>query len=109
MLLVTARRHLSDTCAVREVLVIDDDRDLAGLLAQSLAEEGFAISTAQSETFTHTCGAASASGPFWRREGAQGYFERFGSAYGAIVVRGSAEFGLGTLFREDLRRRARFT
>lgn len=45
---LTARRDLSDTCAVREILVIDDDRDLAGLLAESLAQEGFAIATAQS-------------------------------------------------------------
>jgi len=36
-------------------------------------------------------------------EGAQGYAERFGSAFGGIVVRGTTEYALGDLFREDLR------
>src|SRR5262249_36363722 len=38
----------SDTCAVRGILVIDDDREMADLLAQSLAQEGFDLNTAQS-------------------------------------------------------------
>src|SRR5260370_31815136 len=40
--------NLSDTCVVRRILVIDDDREMADLLAQSLAREGFDLSTAQS-------------------------------------------------------------
>ena|SRR5579863_2060890 len=36
-------------------------------------------------------------------EGAQGYGERFGSAMGEIVVRGTTEYGLGQIFHEDLR------
>jgi two-component system response regulator CpxR len=38
----------SDTCLVASILVIDDDREMVELLAQSLAQEGFALSTAQS-------------------------------------------------------------
>src|SRR5579863_6092891 len=37
-----------DTGAVRRVLVIDDDREMVDLLAQSLAREGFELSAAQS-------------------------------------------------------------
>lgn len=36
----------SDTCLVTRVLVIDDDVELATLLAESLAREGFSLSTA---------------------------------------------------------------
>lgn len=42
------RLPVSDTCAVRGILVIDDDREMVDLLAQSLAQEGFELSTAQS-------------------------------------------------------------
>jgi len=38
---------LSDTCPVRRILVIDDDREMADLLHQSLAQEGFELSTVQ--------------------------------------------------------------
>jgi two-component system, OmpR family, response regulator CpxR len=41
------RQDLFDTCAVRGILVIDDDREMADLLAQSLAQEGFDLNTAQ--------------------------------------------------------------
>ena len=34
--------------SVRRILVIDDDREMVDLLAQSLAQEGFDLSTAQS-------------------------------------------------------------
>ncbi len=37
-------------------------------------------------------------------QGAEGYGDRFGSAYGEIVVRGTTEYALADLFREDLRR-----
>lgn len=37
-----------DTCLVRRILVIDDDREMADLLAQSLAAEGFDLTSAQS-------------------------------------------------------------
>lgn len=37
-------------------------------------------------------------------EGAQGYADRFGSAVGEIAVRGTTEYMLADLFREDLRR-----
>ncbi len=37
-----------DTCAVRRILVIDDDREMVDLLAQSLVQENFEVSTAQS-------------------------------------------------------------
>jgi hypothetical protein len=37
-------------------------------------------------------------------EGAEGYGDRFGSAYGEIVVRGTTEYALADLFREDVRR-----
>lgn len=40
--------ELPDTCRVRKILVIDDDREMVDLLGQSLAEEGFDLSTAQS-------------------------------------------------------------
>jgi two-component system response regulator CpxR len=40
--------NLSDTCPVRRILVIDDDREMVDLLAQSLAQEGFDLTTAQS-------------------------------------------------------------
>jgi hypothetical protein len=38
------------------------------------------------------------------QEGALGYAERYGSAMGMIVVRGTTNYALGELFREDLRR-----
>ena len=38
----------SDTWAVRKILVIDDDHEMADLLHQSLAREGFELSTVQS-------------------------------------------------------------
>jgi len=38
----------SDTCLVVSILVIDDDREMVELLAQSLTQEGFAVSTAAS-------------------------------------------------------------
>jgi two-component system response regulator CpxR len=38
----------SDTCAVKKILVIDDDREMADLLRQSLAQEGFELSSVQS-------------------------------------------------------------
>jgi DNA-binding response OmpR family regulator len=38
----------SDTCLVASILVIDDDREMVELLAQSLAQEGFATRTAGS-------------------------------------------------------------
>ena len=38
--------NLSDTCAVRRILAIDDDREMIDLLVQSLAQEGFDVSTA---------------------------------------------------------------
>jgi hypothetical protein len=37
------------------------------------------------------------------QEGATGYAERFGSAAGEIIVRGTTESGFGEIFREDLR------
>jgi two-component system response regulator CpxR len=37
-----------DTCAMRRILVIDDDREMADLLQQSLAQEGFELSTVHS-------------------------------------------------------------
>ena len=37
-------------------------------------------------------------------EGAEGYAERFGSAFGGIVARGTTEYALGAIFKEDLRR-----
>ena len=40
--------NLSDTCPVKRILVIDDDREMVDLLAQSLAQEGFHLNTAQS-------------------------------------------------------------
>jgi hypothetical protein len=36
-------------------------------------------------------------------EGAQGYADRFGSVMGQIAVRGTAEYVVGDIFREDLR------
>ena len=45
---LTSSPNLPDTCAVRKVLVIDDDREMADLLHQSLAQEGFELSAAQS-------------------------------------------------------------
>lgn len=36
-------------------------------------------------------------------EGGQGYADRFGSAMGEIAVRGTAEYGIADVFREDLR------
>src|SRR5215469_4337646 len=39
---------LPDTCSVRRILIIDDDCEMVGLLAQSLAQEGFNLSSAQS-------------------------------------------------------------
>ena len=36
-------------------------------------------------------------------EGAEGYGDRFGSAYGEIVVRGTTEYALADLFHEDVR------
>jgi two-component system, OmpR family, response regulator CpxR len=38
--------NLSDTCLVRKILVIDDDREIAELLRHSLAQEGFELSAA---------------------------------------------------------------
>lgn len=37
-------------------------------------------------------------------EGADGFGDRLGSAYGEIVVRGTTEYALADLFHEDLRR-----
>jgi len=37
-------------------------------------------------------------------EGAEGFGDRLGSAYGEIVVRGTTEYALADLFREDVRR-----
>jgi hypothetical protein len=37
-------------------------------------------------------------------EGAQGYAERYGSAMGEIAVRGTTEYVLADVFREDIRR-----
>lgn len=37
-------------------------------------------------------------------QGAQGYADRFGSAMGEIAVRGTTEYVVADLFREDLRR-----
>ena len=37
-------------------------------------------------------------------QGAEGYGDRFGSAYGEIVVRGTTEYAVADIFREDLRR-----
>ena len=37
-------------------------------------------------------------------QGAEGYAERFGSAFGSIAVRGTTEYLIADLFREDLRR-----
>ena len=45
---LTNRPDSSDTCSVRRILVIDDDREMIDLLRQSLAQEGFELSTAQS-------------------------------------------------------------
>jgi two-component system response regulator CpxR len=45
---LTDSYNSSDTCAVRRILVIDDDRDMTDLLRQSLAQEGFELSTVQS-------------------------------------------------------------
>jgi two-component system response regulator CpxR len=45
---LTNRPDPSDTCPVRRILVIDDDREMIDLLRQSLAQEGFDLSTAQS-------------------------------------------------------------
>jgi DNA-binding response OmpR family regulator len=45
---LTNSPNSSDTCAVRRILVIDDDREMADLLHQSLAQEGFELSTVQS-------------------------------------------------------------
>lgn len=42
--------------------------------------------------------------PIQWQEGATGYAMRFGSAAGEIIVRGTTEYGLGEIFREDLRR-----
>jgi len=39
-------------------------------------------------------------------QGAEGYGDRFGSAYGEIVVRGTTEYMVADLFHEDLRRAA---
>jgi len=36
-------------------------------------------------------------------QGAEGYAERFGSAMGLIAVRGTTDYALGELFKEDLR------
>lgn len=36
-------------------------------------------------------------------QGAEGYGDRFGSAYGETVVRGTTEYALADLFREDVR------
>lgn len=36
-------------------------------------------------------------------QGAEGYGDRFGSVYGEIVVRGTTEYALADLFREDVR------
>src|SRR5260370_32638663 len=47
-LTMTNSPNSSDTCAVRRILVIDDDREMADLLHQSLAQEGFELSTVQS-------------------------------------------------------------
>jgi DNA-binding response OmpR family regulator len=44
------RAVLSDTCRVRRILVVDDDRETVDLLAQSLTQEGFSVSTAQTGT-----------------------------------------------------------
>jgi len=40
------------------------------------------------------------------QEGALGYAERYGSAMGLIAVRGTTNYALGELFREDLRHEA---
>src|SRR5258708_35506033 len=45
---LTNSPHWSDTCAVRKLLIIDDDREMTDLLRQSLAQEGFELSTVQS-------------------------------------------------------------
>src|SRR5260370_36735957 len=45
---LTSNPNSSDTWAVRKILVIDDDREMADLLRQSLAREGFELSTVQS-------------------------------------------------------------
>jgi DNA-binding response OmpR family regulator len=45
---LTSSPNSSDTWAVRKILVIDDDREMADLLRQSLALEGFELSTVQS-------------------------------------------------------------
>lgn len=37
-------------------------------------------------------------------QGAEGYADRFGSAMGEVAVRGTTEFVIADLFREDLRR-----
>lgn len=37
-------------------------------------------------------------------QGAEGYGDRFGSAIGEIAIRGTTEYALSDLFREDLRR-----
>lgn len=39
--------NLFDSCPVRRILVIDDDREMVDLLAQSLAQEGFDSNTTQ--------------------------------------------------------------
>jgi two-component system response regulator CpxR len=45
---LTSGTSSSDTWAVRRILVIDDDRDMVDLLRQSLAQEGFELSTVHS-------------------------------------------------------------
>jgi len=45
---LVSKPDVSDTCRVRRILAIDDDRDMVDLLTQSLAREGFEIRTAQS-------------------------------------------------------------
>jgi len=56
------------------------------------------------EAAAHAGIAQARDNPSEWQQGAAGYGDRFGSAFGEIVVRGTTEFALANLFREDLRR-----
>ena len=56
------------------------------------------------EAAAHAGIAQARDSPSQWPEGAQGYADRYGSAAGEIAVRGTTEYALAALFREDIRR-----
>lgn len=56
------------------------------------------------EAAAHAGIAQARDNPSQWPQGAEGYGDRFGSAYGEIVARGTTEYLAADLFREDLRR-----